>query len=97
MSDNKTKLTTQFNPHIQLKKNEGYEIALVNLETYYSSPNNTDDNNHFSCSPDAGEPWFHIAIPEGSYDIEDINKVIQQMMKQHGHDASVTISAIQIL
>ena len=93
VSDNKTKFTTQFNPHIQLKKNKGYEIALVNLETYYSFPNITDDNNHFSYSPDAGETWFHIFIPEGSYDIEDINKVIQQTMKQYGHDASVTISA----
>ena len=93
VSDNKTKFTTQFNPHIQLKKNKGYEIALVNLETYYSFPNITDDNNHFSYSPDAGETWFHIFIPEGSYDIEDINKVIQQTMKQYGHDANVTISA----
>ena len=48
VSDNRTKFTTQFNPHIQLKKNKGYEIALVNLETYYSFPNITDDNDHFS-------------------------------------------------
>ena len=93
VSDNKTKFTTQFNPHIQLKKNKGYEIALVNLERYYSFPNITTDNNHYSYSPDAGEIWHHVLIPEGSYDIEDINKFIQQKMKQYGHDANVTISA----
>ena len=93
VSDNKTKFTTQFNPHIQLKKNKGYEIALVNLETYYSFPNITTDNNHFSYSPDTEETWYHILIPEGSYDIEDINKYIQQKMKQNGHGANVTISA----
>ena len=54
VTDNKTKFTTQFNPHIQFKKNKNYEIAVVNLETYYSFPNITTDNNHFSYSPDAG-------------------------------------------
>ena len=93
VTDNKTRFTTQFNPHIQLKKNKGYEIALVNLETYYSFPNITEENNHFSYSPDAGGIWYHILIPEGSYDIEDINKVIQQKMRQNGHSIKITISA----
>jgi len=77
VSDNKTRLTTQFNPHIQLKKNKGYEIALVNLETYYSFPNITEENSRFMYSPD-GQTWFVIFVTEGSYDIEDISKVIQQ-------------------
>ena len=41
--------------------------------------------------------WQHYAIcvliPEGSYDIEDINRVIQQKIKQNEHAANVTISA----
>jgi len=36
---------------------------------------------------------FGIIIPEGSYDIEDINKFIQQKMKQNGHYVNVTLSA----
>ena len=52
VSDKRTKFTTQFNPHIQLKKNKSYEIALVNLETYYSFPNITSQNCRFSYSPD---------------------------------------------
>jgi len=58
VSDNKTMFTTQFNPHIQLKKNKGYEIALVNLETYYSFPSITEENSRFMCSPDAGQTWL---------------------------------------
>ena len=50
VSDNKTKFTTRFNPHIQLKTDRKYEIALVNLETYYSFPNVDDTNNQFSYS-----------------------------------------------
>jgi len=57
VSDNKTMFTTRFNPHIQLKKNKNYEIALVNLETYYSFPKITAENDHFTYSPDAGNVW----------------------------------------
>ena len=39
VSNNKTRFKTRFNPPIQLDKNKQYEIALVNLETYYSFPN----------------------------------------------------------
>jgi len=94
VSVNKTKFTTRFNPRIQLKTDKKYEISLVNLETYYSFPNVDDTNKfHFSYSPDGGGIWYHILIPEGSYDIEDINTVIQQKVKQNGHAANVTISA----
>jgi len=38
--------------------------------------------------------WYLIVVPEGSYDIEDINKYIEQMIKQNGHDdSSFTLSA----
>jgi len=93
VSDNKTRFTTQFIPHIQLKKNKGYEIALVSLETYYSFPNITEENCGFMYSPDEGRTWFVIFVPEGSYDIEDINKVIQQKITQKGHSNQITIAA----
>ena len=62
-------------------------MALVNLETYYSIPNITSKNNLFRYSPDAGVTvnWFVITIPTGSYDIEDINDVIQRGMKANDH------------
>ena len=36
VSDNKTRFTTWFKPPIQLDKKKYYEVALINLETYYS-------------------------------------------------------------
>jgi len=71
-------LDYQFNPHIQFKKNKSYEIALVNLETFYSFPNIDDMNKYLLYSPDSGTTWHHLQVPEGSYDITDINVVIQQ-------------------
>ena len=73
VSNNKTRFKTWFKPPIQLDKNIDYEIALINLETYYSFPNTEISNNCFSYSPGANAPWFDIIIPEGSYHVEDIN------------------------
>lgn len=85
VSDNKTKFTTNFTPAIQLDKDKRYEIALVNLETYYSFPNIDSKNNLFRYSPNAGSDWFDVVIPEGSYDVVDLNDTIQQKMRVNGH------------
>ena len=42
------KINTIFNPPLELDKNKRYEMALVNLETYWSFPNVTLKNNDFS-------------------------------------------------
>ena len=70
VSDNKTRFKTWFKPPIQLDKKKDYEIALINLETYYSFPNIDISNNCFSYSLGANAPWFDIIISEGSYHVE---------------------------
>ena len=40
VSDSKSRFKTRFNPTLQLDRGKKYEIVLVNLETYYSFPNN---------------------------------------------------------
>ena len=45
VSDNETKFKTFFKPPIQLDKKKDYEIALINLETYYSFRNIDRSNN----------------------------------------------------
>ena len=58
-----------------------------------------ESNNIFVYSPDNGNSWVKIKIPEGSYEIDDINKTIQQEMKKRGHydpineDYHINISA----
>ena len=80
--DNKTRFKTWFKPPIQLDKKGDYEIALINLETYYSFPNIDRSNNCFSYSPGANAPWFDIFISEGSYHVEDINEFIHRQMRK---------------
>ena len=38
VSGNESSFNTMFSPNIELAKDRVYEIALVNLETYYSFP-----------------------------------------------------------
>ena len=39
VSNNKSSFNTRFNAKLELDSDKVYEIALVNLETYYSFPN----------------------------------------------------------
>ena len=71
VSDGKSRFKTRFNPMLQLDRDKEYEIALVNLETYYSFPNIDETNNVFIYSPDNGNSRLKIKIPEGSYEIDD--------------------------
>ena len=57
----------------------------MNLETYYSFPNIDETNNVFVYSPDNGNSLVKIKIPEGSYEIDDINNTIQHEMEKRGH------------
>ena len=85
VSDNKTRFKTWFKPPIQLDKRKDDEIALINLETYYSFPNIDNSKNCFPYTPDADALWYNIIIPEGSYHDEDINEFIQREMRKNGH------------
>ena len=85
VSGNQSSFNTLFNPKIELDKKKVYEIALVNLETYYSFPNIDDSNNIFVYSHDQGQTWTKIKIPTGSYEIEDLNQTIRFEMEKVGH------------
>ena len=85
VSDNKTRFKTWFKPPFQLDKKKAYEIALINLEMYNSFSNIDRSKNCFTYLPGANTPWFDIIIPEGSYDVEDINEFIQREMRKNDH------------
>ena len=54
LSGKSSRIITKFGPVIELNKNKKYEMALVNLETFYSYPNIDVSNNDFRYSPDKG-------------------------------------------
>ena len=85
LSEKSTHIKTKFRPLIQLDKDRKYEMALVNLETYFSFPNMDSSNHNFRYSSDNGATWVNINIPEGSYELVDINEYIQRIMRENGH------------
>jgi len=107
VSENSTKIKTTFNPPLELDRTRKYEIALVNLETYYSFLNLSDENNVFRYSPGFIEvgrgdeddstrqgQWVEVNISEGSYDLIDIEETIKIAMKRNRHnDESIKITA----
>ena len=60
--DRSTHIKTRFHPLIQLDETKKYEMALVNLETYYAFPNIDSSNNNFRYSPDNGATWVDIDL-----------------------------------
>ena len=80
-----SKIKRRYNPLIELDTRKKYEIALVNLETYFSFPNIESTNNNFRYSPDDGATWVDVNISEGCYEIADINDYLQRIMKENGH------------
>ena len=81
--DGKCHINTRFNPPLELDKNKRYEMALVNLETYWSFPNINDKNNDFSFTN--GKVTHKILIPKGAYELSQINNYIQSKMKEMGY------------
>ena len=80
VTGNTSKITTDFKPPLYLRKDRTYELALINLETYYSFPNIDATNNTFRYSKDDGKMWTDVTIPIGCYEIRAINKdIIRQI------------------
>jgi hypothetical protein len=96
LSSKLTNFNTKFNPPIHLNKDSSYEIALVNLETYYSFPNIDKNNNTLyfrKLVKNSGIPErFSVRIPIGSYEIDDLNKVFADKLKREGHGKVVTFT-----
>ena len=96
-----TKIKTTFNLTLELDRTRKYEMVLVNVETYCSFPNLSDESNVFRYSPGFIEDgstrqtqWVEIQIPEGSYDLIDIAETIKIVLKRNGdNDDAVKISA----
>src|SRR6218665_3131038 len=99
VSEKNARIRTRFSPSLELKANKKYKMAVVGLETYYSFPNIEATNNSFRYSPNNGTAWFNVTIPEGCYEITDINEQVPRVMKAAGYynvetdDHNITIEA----
>ena len=77
VSANSVNIQTTFNPPLYLQARSNYELAMVNLETFYSFANIREgDNNSFKWSVDNDKTWTILHVPTGCYELKVINAEI---------------------
>ena len=84
-------LLSNFYPPIELNKNKQYGLALIGFSVYNSIPNVEKNNNKFYYQIDGKESV--VEIPVGAYDISDLERVLQNALKNN----VISTSADQIL
>ena len=88
-SANESTLETTFSPPIDFSRGS-YEIALMDLDTYYSFPNIDAVNNTLKVIIQGKTPKI-IKIPTGCYEIRAINNELQRLMGTANKD-KITIT-----
>ena len=81
----KTDFDTIYKEPIELSNEKEYEIALVDLETYYSFPNISTHNNVIEYEIINTQEVKQIIVPKGSYDYPDLVEEIYRQL--NGEDA----------
>ncbi len=77
--------TVYFNPPIELDNTKTYELALISANIWYSWHNIHEKNNKFRYSPDNGSNWVDVVLPNGAYNIIDINAGIKRLIEAKGY------------
>ena len=72
-------LSSKYYPPIVLDNNN-YVLGLIYLATYNSFPNINSSNNKFYFTSSLGKKAY-ITLPEGSYEIDDINSYINKELQ----------------
>jgi hypothetical protein len=60
-------------------------MAVINLESKCFFSNIDKSHIKLRYSTDNGIGWWVIDIPEGSYEVKDINEYIQRIMEENRH------------
>lgn len=80
LSGDSATLHADFHPPIYLNSDSNYVVGLTNFETFNAIPNVDIHNNKVYY----GKNNEFITIPSGSYEMEDINKYLQEQFKNKG-------------
>ena len=90
-------IVTLYEQPIKLDPKCQYEMALLNLETYYSFPNIDDTNNRLKYRKNAASDWETVVIPIGCYEITAINATITQQVKSKDVQVIANLNTLQCI
>ena len=88
VSGGSASVQTLFTPPLHLKNGRDHELAMVNLETYYSFANIRADNSSLKWNGDGGKTWAGLHIPTGCYELKAINA---ELIRMRGGNCDITI------
>lgn len=92
LSGKGSQLECVLNPPIYVSGD--YEMCMLSLQTYNSIPNVSSRNNvfrYYRMTANKSEEWRNIIIPEGTYDIEDIEKYINVELRADADDRDAVV------
>lgn len=78
LSGDSATLHADFHPPIYLNSDSNYVIGLTNFETFNAIPNIDNQNNKVYF----GKDHEFLSIPLGSYEMDDVNKYLQDEFKK---------------
>lgn len=81
LSGNSSSLSAYFHPEIELDEHSNYSCSLLDFTTYNSVPNVHEGNNKFYYSLINEVQIDCIEIPVGSYELDDIIKLLNDHFK----------------
>ena len=88
VSGGSASVQTVFTPPLYLDKGRDFELAMVNLEMYYSFANIRADNSSLKWSGDSGKTRTALHIPTSCYERKTINA---EMIRMRGGNSDITI------
>jgi len=96
VKNTKTRIITQLDPPIELNRARKYEMALIDLESYYSF-SNIDATRNSRWSLDAGVRWHNYKMPVGVYELLNIEQAIQnEIVKNSGDQTGIRLQPNKI-
>lgn len=87
-------LSTYYNP-LYLEDNIHYEIVLVNFDSLYSIPN-IDNSKNTVLRWGEDRTKYTTLIPEGAYEIDNINDVIRREMSVVNENTKIAVDLDQV-
>jgi hypothetical protein len=97
VTDDKTDFEVKFNPPLELDNDKDYEVALMDLETYYSFPNVDESNNKFNYRKGGVgyNPLKSIHIPTGAHELDSIMNEINKQLTANGDQGAIILTFSQ--
>lgn len=91
LNGNSSELSAFFFPAIELDQPYEFSCGLLDFTTYHSIPNVNETNNTFTFWKN-DQNITVIDIPNGSYEIEDIVKYLNEEMSKRGHTLDMKLN-----